>query len=307
MDEQKNNDCNLNEKVDKICSIFKEKYICEELRKQDENKQLIQHFQGGKYGEGLEVFLKETAWNADFKRQTKVYLIRNGETGDIRAYFSIKCGMLYSPYDSDVLEGEDRDFLNMILDAMRECDEKLLTDYAASGLYSHEKYTELYFEAKRIMDFEKKSNSEDNKSYNVKRTYPAIEIENLCKNFYGENDVDEEIPLGFLVFWFFIVPIIRKISDMIGCEYVYIYAADKTKERSEVKIEEEKLHKLVSYYRSNFGFHDATDVFFVKPYYDNTCYEMIQSVDELLRNSDSIWEKFEDILDKTEDISILIP
>ena len=43
---------------------FKEKYICEELTSEECNKTLIKTFSGGRYGKGVETFLKNAAWDA---------------------------------------------------------------------------------------------------------------------------------------------------------------------------------------------------------------------------------------------------
>lgn len=49
------------EKVDRIRRLFKEKYTCENIRQKPENKELIETFSGGKYGCGVEEFLKRRA------------------------------------------------------------------------------------------------------------------------------------------------------------------------------------------------------------------------------------------------------
>ncbi len=312
----------IQDKAAQIRSRFEEKYTCEEITARSENAELIKSFSGGRYGRGLEEFLKLNAWSADTDNRSKVYLVKDKTNGCIKAYFSIKCGMLYSPYLSQRLEGADRDFFELVLDAMRENDEDLLTDYSASGYYEVQKFKKLYDEARRIVDHEKSlSEGGTSKSFDVAQTFPAIEIENLCKNHDDQpGNNDEKIPLGFLVFWIYIIPMIQRIAQTVGCEYIYIFAADQSKKDVDTSPEihpfvddivsggnDEKAFSLISHYRTNYGFHDADELFFVRPKYDDKCYEMVQSVKEAIENSQNIWEQFDDVLDKAENIEDLIP
>lgn len=318
------------DKVATIKKLFKDKYIFEEIQSDPKNKELVKHFSGGLKGKGVELFLKEKAWNASLSGKTKVYLVKYKSTGFIRAYFSIKCGMLYAPYVSETIEGEERDFLELLLEAMREENQELLIEYKAAGLYSDEKFQKLYDEAGRITKLEKEIQQGKNRhSIDVATTYPAIEIENLCKNFVNEEINSENhgsdsknnrdiIPLGFLVFWVFIVPMIQEIAQKVGCEYIYIFAADNVKGNYNsgnlISFNDEKMtdnlpfqFPLISYYRTNYGFRDADDLFFIRPKYDEKCYEMLQSVEDAINNSKNIWKKFEDILDKSDDLKSIIP
>lgn len=215
--------------------------------------------------------------------------------------------MLYSPYDVDRLSGEEKDFLELFLDGLREKNDTLITEYLESGVFSDEKIKKIYSEAKRIIECERHADTDKNREFAVDKTFPAIEIENLCKNYADENDastvdrshvdnktIENKIPFGLLVFWFFIIPIIEDISDRVGCEYIYIFAADQSK----CVENNPKGWKLVSYYRENFGFHDSEELFFIRPDYDDDCYEMIQSVAEAMEKKKSIWERYGDILKK---------
>ena len=202
--------------------------------------------------------------------------------------------MLYAPTLSEWIEGDDRDFFDLILDALRNGEEELLTEYAASGMYTPEEFKKFYDEAQRILDADKEAEEGVHNSYDVAVTYPAVEIENLCRNFAVP--AQGKIPFGFLVFWVCIIPKVAEVARIAGCEYIYIFAADQ-KEKNDEKAESQS---LISYYRTNFGFHDAEGLHFIRPRYDFKCYEMVQTVQEAIDNSRSIWNQIEDITDATD-------
>lgn len=186
-------------------------------------------------------------------------------------------------------------------------DEELLKDYKASNLYTSEKFEELYNEAQRIVEDENKRKKGIKESFNVNETYSAIEIENLCKNFVFVSDKDDEkISFGFLIFWVFIIPLIEEIAQKVGCEYIYIFAADQS-DNLRTKKDNVNKYALVSYYKANFGFYETDEIYFVRPHYDNKCFEMIQSVREAIENSENIWEQFDDILNDTDNIGSIVP
>lgn len=286
------------ERARSISKLFKDKYECEELRSKADNKEILKYFDGGYKGRGLEVFLKERAWVFDKAGNTKVYLVKEKGTGNIKAYFSIKCGMLFSPYLYEKMEEDDRQFLELVLEAKRDGDEELLAEYKASGVYTDEKIQKIFNEAQRIIDSD--NSGEKDNSFKVLETYSAIELENICKNYSCLNDNNsEKIPFGFLVFWIYVIPIVEGVANKIGCRYIYIYAADQSEKKEQAS--------LIAHYRTNFGFHDAEDLRFIRPHYDENCYGMVQSLKEVAENRDKIWEQFADVIEKVEDIECLIP
>ena len=135
------------DKSEILRKLFKERFSCVEITEDIQNKELIKNFDGGAKGKGVEKFLKEDAWKDSSLGRSRVYLIKERKDGTIRAYFSLKCGTLYSPIPSEQMEGEDRDFLELLIDALRENNDQLLTEYKASGVYSNEKFQEMFDEA----------------------------------------------------------------------------------------------------------------------------------------------------------------
>ena len=76
--------------------------------------------------------------------------------------------------------------------------------------------------------------------------------------------------LGVVIFWQFIVAEIMEVMKHVGCQYLFLFAADQTADE-----------ELVNYYRDNLNFKDAAQVATVKPIYDLTCKFMYQETANL--------------------------
>ena len=67
----------------------------------------------------------------------------------------------------------------------------------------------------------------------------------------------------------FIEPKIRELRDLVGCEYIYLFAAD-----------DDRAGKLCSLYQ-DLGFDFRDEIYVTKPAYDFCCYFMCQEVRRL--------------------------
>ena len=120
--------------------------------------------------------------------------------------------------------------------------------------------------------------------YRVGSTYAGIELVHFCKNLNVKDNLT--LPclnhtLGEVLFWKFIVPIILKVQDSIGCKYIFLFAADST---------ENEL--LITYYRETLKFRQAEDISTSKPIYDFNCMFMCQSLSDLKENQKQCFENF---------------
>ena len=83
------------------------------------------------------------------------------------------------------------------------------------------------------------------------------------------------------------MPQIENIINLVGCKYLYLFAAD---EELSSKAEE---YSLIRYYRT-LGFSEVIGLKILKPFYDRGCFSMLQSIGDLLRLRNSIWNRYED-------------
>ncbi|MDO4186062.1 MAG: hypothetical protein Q4D30_06220 [Bacteroidales bacterium] len=118
----------------------------------------------------------------------------------------------------------------------------------------------------------------------VGKTFSAIELVHFCSN----SDADElweslGLPRsrGTITFWHFIVPMIYEIQRHVGCQYLFLFAADDSRDE-----------RLVNYYRDQLNFSVSTSLATAKPVYDFTCKFMFQEISELKQAQKDFFEHF---------------
>ncbi|MEY8412784.1 hypothetical protein AALB51_16315 [Lachnospiraceae bacterium 62-26] len=122
--------------------LFKTFYL-ERLTLNEENIQLISQFKATDEGKNLETYLKDKAWEADLEGESRVYLVKD-ESDSIALFFSLKCGLLYKKYQYDELDEEKREFVDVLIDAIQNGDDELLTEYYTSELCTESEMDQLF-------------------------------------------------------------------------------------------------------------------------------------------------------------------
>lgn len=239
------------------------------------------------------MYFKNEAWDADLEGETRVYVVKDSQNR-IPLYFSLKCGLLFKKKNYDLLEEAERDFVDAVLKAKKDNNQELLEAYYEYGSSDFENVDYLINIANQrytrktdpllhgIIDF----------TLQVGTCYSAIELQHFCKN---ENYIPEikpellQVPFGFGIFWEVIVPEIFKITDTVGCKYLYLFAADKT--------ENSLIQKLVHYYKNALKFYECQDdgINIIEPDYDENCYGLVQEISKLRINQEAVWEQYSDI------------
>ncbi len=127
-------------------------------------------------------------------------------------------------------------------------------------------------------------NAIDDNLQRVGQTFAGIELVQFCKNEL-QNSYIKSLPFdrkfGDIVFWYFIVPIISKVTEHIGCQYLFLFAADSTDNQT-----------LVNYYRSFLKFSDEKRHSAAIPLYDFTCQFMYQEIVNLARHRNDFLDNF---------------
>lgn len=163
---------------------------------------------------------------------------------------------------------------------------------ACAGLFTYEKAYELFNLADKLISRKKDESQikEKNNIINVDQCHAAIELQFLCRNTNCDFQSPYDIPISFGIFWEKIVPKIFDIQKMIGCEYIYLFAAD-----SHDKYPNSQTKHLVSHYKQALKFSDPTDVSLLKPQYDESCFSLVQKIKDLETNREIAWQSFADI------------
>lgn len=247
---------------------------CERLSSNIDNMRLVDDFYNVR-NESLTNTLQNEAFNEDENNTNAYYVVKNSK-GNIVFYFSLKCGMLYD----EIIETEQlrifKSLYQMIVDKekdesatkedKKQAEELLETIRTKKGI-KREMVEHLFHNGE--LDIEKLFRG---KQHQVGKTYSGIELVHFCINdgFREEwNKYDMPQPFGSVVFWHFVVPKVLNIMDIVGCEYLFLFAADLSEDEN-----------LVNYYRE-LGFDDMTEHNVAMPIYDLACKFMFQKTSSL--------------------------
>lgn len=280
-------------------SYFLKKFTCKRLHNLNYSEQRkILSFECNK-NPGLADTLKYEALSSDREGQIAYYVIVNNEIPDILMYFSLKCGSLFVPIQSEAEVDSKLQELNISLRliSMLQSGNSIEQNFANSILgkkYGFNKSAAEYYKIiteklydKKVLSksiAEDKQNESNKTIVRVQKTYPAIELVHFCKNDkindYWNNGLINR-PMCEVFFWYFIAPIFFSIQGIVGCEYAFLFAADLSKQRS-----------LISYYQDALNFSEQTEIGTNKPIYDLNCCFMCQKINDMKKNHTNYFENF---------------
>lgn len=211
---------------------------------------------------------------------TKAYYVILDQDNDVLFYFSLKTGLLYDKYidvrnwknlnkliqDLDLISKE-KDYTPEELAIVNEIREKMrsMKGLTKADIERIPKKGNTVFE-----DIEKEFNEHVT---HVGATYSGIELVHFCSNENLSTKIQSlnlGHKIGVVVFWTFVVDIVLKVMKHIGCEYLFLFAADSSADED-----------LIHYYSSQLQFKNQQDVSTAKPIYDFTCRFMYQPLSDL--------------------------
>lgn len=265
-----------------------ESFSIERLSSSDINLRLVGDFSNPK-SDSLTNKIQSDAYEEDENGSVAYYIIKNS-AGGILFYFSLKCGQLYDK----LIEKEKLRLIKNLFkyfdqiekeESTSEEDRRLIKEIresvrASKGISKAELEKIQKKDNKAVTDIE---NLFTENLQRVGRTFAGVEIVQFCAN---ENYREFFDSLGFfphfgaIVFWHFLVPKILEVRKFIGCQYLFLFAADTSEDES-----------LIRYYRTlNFtdeGGHGA-----VIPLYDWTCRFMYQEISGLSQGKEEFFNNF---------------
>lgn len=309
--------------------FLSENLIVESLRKYGTNQEDIKNFEQATKGNRISCYLAKEAWNDDQCRNTKVFLVRDKTTRQVVFYYALSCGILYSELNPLNLSPIERPIVEKYIKALKLCHKQDLSPEeqdSANNVYAevlgefYEKIGDADRATTLISLADEKANIKEEKEEalqetaegdhikQVKETFPAIDIKFLCRNAKYCPSIKLDFKLGVYVFWEIIVPHILEISDMVGCKYVYLFAADNTEsenqkekaipmwtpdydpdDEEESNESKDRVRKLVSYYITELKFRPVSEYTILKPHFERTCYTLIQEVESLQTKREAVW------------------
>lgn len=274
-------------------------FVCQRLSADPDNKKQIRYFYCDR-NPGLAAYLNYRGWAEDTAGTTTFYVIKD-QQGKIMLFFSLKCGSLFDPLNLDELM-EQVETYKKTLEAIRNrrqgtareeelaLVEQIVQDYGMSlGQLEWTLNKEMEELKRKIADAKRDKREDPNRMISqVVRTYPAVELVHFCVNDnarYNWNRLKMKYkftrPMGEVLFWRFVAPILANVQNTLGCQYVYLFAADDSRNRS-----------LITYYQVALNFSQPGNIGTSKPRYDFTCEFMCQEIQELRNYREYYFENF---------------
>lgn len=272
-----------------------EQFSCERLSQRSEHKYLLKNFRNEK-GSPLVEYLNEKAWEEDENGVTAYYLVKAPDN-QVVMFFSLKCGALFDPLDEAGMKQSvvtAKKLLQAIQNVNKGGDEKLsaiqlLEQYRTGqdiSLAEIQRVVKNGAKANRFLDLlnSDREREENQQIIRVGHTYPSIELVHFCTNdnakaFWKECSLGH--PMGEVLFWRYIAPIIYEIQNQIGCQYAFLFAADASEDGT-----------LINYYNVSLKFEQPNNVGTSKPSYDFCCEFMCQKISDLKKNRQEYFDNF---------------
>lgn len=254
--------------------------VCQRISDDETNRAVIDKFSNDQ-NFSLPYALKN-GWGQDRKDKVAYYIVKEpGEDAEPLLFFSLKCGELFVPFNRDKLQTA-LDYSAALLDAAHGHDapqwakdvvEKCKVD-GKLPQRSLEKFLDRHMRnIAKWNDYAMEIQLEGENIIRTKKTMAAVELVHFCVHAPAVEKWKAmgmgSQGIGKTMFWKFVVPIIQQIRGLVGCEYIYLLAADAEKEGH-----------LVNYYQG-LGFEAPKDLYVNKPEYDFRCFFMCQKVTSL--------------------------
>lgn len=234
--------------------------------------------------------LQNEAMEEDEEGSVAYYVIKDKDE-NILFFFSLKSGSLYdSHFDTNVIK-----LLKTLNDFVQDSlSDPELTDKQRKDLNSfqekirsHKGITKLDLDnlprkkEELFADIEKELNKNVT---HVGKTYSSVELVHFCaNNVFDELWYNYQLPntIGVVVFWYFVVEKIIEIRNILGCQYLFLFAADLSEEDS-----------LIGYYSDKLDFMRDEERATVKPIYDLSCEFMYQETKDLEERRSLFFDNF---------------
>ena len=279
------------EQIDILSTI-----MVERLGKNADNVSLVSTFRSDKNPYLAKRIKDPDTLYKDLSGATAYYVVKSHK-GELLLYFSLKCGELFVSLDIQKMDLAIKtcNALNML---DKEPDSQ---EYTQAQTFIRQNIQEIknywpdidallddistlkYKKEAYILELQKEVNENMQR---VLRTFPAIEVVEFCANdnardAWNDLGLPQNRKMGECVFWSFIVPIIQLVQKRVGCQYVYLFAADSSEERI-----------LENYYKNVLKFEQPKTLGANKPQYDFQCTFLCQEINKLMREKDYFFENF---------------
>lgn len=211
--------------------------------------------------------------------------------GQILFFFSLKCGLLFDYFINPDLLGqlqklakelsEISDDSSLTPQQKRDITDVMEKIRSNKGIVK-EDILKLRLQKIDILEELEKEFKEN--IARVGKTFSGIELVHFCSNT-NTDELWESFGFpqlrGTIIFWYFVIPKVMEALKYVGCQYLFLFAADKSKEE-----------KLVRYYENQLNFIKPDELATAKPFYDFTCKFMCHEVSTLEQERTEFFANF---------------
>lgn len=262
---------------------------CQRLSSDSDNMYLVESFYNDT-NDTIAQTLKNEAYGEDESKSIAYYIVKH-PNGQILFFFSLKCGLLFDHFiRPDLLEqlqkfakelSDISDDNTLTPEQRRDITDVMEKIRANKGVTKEDIHKLRQQKLDILEELEKEFNADIAR---VGKTFSGIELVHFCSNSETD-DSWENLGLpqlrGTVIFWYFVVPMVLEALKYVGCQYMFLFAADKSKDE-----------KLVRYYEDQLNFKRPDELATAKPFYDFTCKFMCHEISSLEKEREEFFENF---------------
>lgn len=262
---------------------------CQRLSSDSSNMYLVESFYN-ETNDTIAQTLKNEAYEEDESKSVAYYVVKHSN-GQILFFFSLKCGLLFDhfirPELLDQLQklamglSDISDDKSLTPEQRRDITDVMEKIRANKGVTKEDIHKLRQQKLDILKELEKEFNADIAR---VGKTFSGIELVHFCSNSDAD-DSWESLALpqlrGTIIFWYFVVPMVLEALKYVGCQYMFLFAADKSKDE-----------KLVRYYEDQLNFKRPDELATAKPFYDFTCKFMCHEISSLEKEREEFFANF---------------
>lgn len=212
-------------------------------------------------------------------------------------FFSLRCGELFQVARPERMqvgyeainaykrlnrkEYKSEEERSLLIEAIKRAMEKGMT------------IDEMKYFYKKKKSWKKDEELDNTKAVNkVCNSFPAVELKLFGTNEAGKEywkslGLPKERKMGETLFWLKVVGTLEMMHKYAGCQYVYLFAADK-----------EADGQLVQYYKVRLGFKSDASLSANKPEFDWQCQFLFQGIEDLFNKRMMFKNSLKDYIDE---------
>ena len=280
-------------RITKEQKAYLDSLVCQRISDDESNKQCIAEFI--KHTRTVIPYALIKGWNQDKKDKVAYYMVKDPE-GEPLLFFSLKCGEIADPLNLEKrrkkLEHSEALFLAACDMEAPDWAKEVIEKRKVNGVLPRKKWKEFkdrYERDKQNADIYWSSYAEEfrvegDNIIRTHQTFAGVELVHFCvhepaKRKWKARGMGAR-SMGRTLFWQFVVPVVQAVRELVGLEYMYLFAADQSITRN-----------LVRYYKE-LGFEIRRDLSVSKPEYDFACYFMCQKVASLRNQRNEFFREY---------------